>query len=105
MEHNAEKSALLADMYDRVRQELLDYVVKMHFNHYAGDIDFDTPLLKLGIIDSLSMMTFTLFLEQKYELDFFVVDISRDHFASINTLADLVVRNVALNEAARPLPG
>jgi acyl carrier protein len=86
---------MTTQLYNQVRQELLDYVVEMHFNHYAGAITFDTLLLKLGIIDSLSMMTFVLFLEQKYGLDFFTVDISRDDFTNINTLAALVVKNTS----------
>lgn len=90
----ATNTAPLNERLGQVRQELLDYVVEMHFNHYPGTVTLDTPLLKVGIIDSLSMMTFILFLEQKYGLDFFRVDISRDDFASINTLANLVVKNL-----------
>jgi acyl carrier protein len=86
--------------YDLVRQDLLKYLVQMHFNEYEGDLRYDTPLLQLGIIDSLSMMTCILFLEQQYGLDFFLVDVSRDDFASINTIANLVSRSVAVQETA-----
>lgn len=81
--------------FDRVRQEVMEYVVKMRFNDYEGELTFDTPLLEVGLIDSLSMMTVVLFLEQRYGLDFFTVDISRDDFASIDTLAAMLVHNMA----------
>ncbi len=90
---------MTTELYDRVRRELLDYLVEKRFNQYEGDIAVDTPLLKLGIVDSLSMMTFILFLEKKYKLDFFEVDISRDDFSSINALTDLVVKSLSPEQA------
>lgn len=85
--------------YNTIRQNVLDYLVSMHFNEYEGDVRFDTPLLELGIIDSLSMMTCILFLEQKYGLDFFEIDVSRNDFASINTIATLVSRSLETQKA------
>ena len=86
--------------HNAIRQDLLAYLVTMHFNEYEGDVHFDTPLLELGIIDSLSMMTCILFLEQKYGLDFFEIDVSRNDFASINTIATLVARSLEMQKTA-----
>ena len=77
-----------------VRQDVLDYLVRMRFNDYEGELDFETHLLEVGILDSLSMMTVVLFLEQKYGLDFFTIDITRDDFYSIDVLARMLVRSI-----------
>src|SRR3954468_24121152 len=88
----------------RICGELLEYVLGMRFNNYEGAIDYDTPLLNLGIVDSLSMMRFILFLERKYGLDFFVVDIGRADFASINVLAGLIARNLPAERSGTEAP-
>ncbi len=86
--------------FSTIQQDLLNYVVKMHFNEYEGELHYDTPLLELGIVDSLSMMTCILFLEQKYGLDFFQVDVSRNDFATLNTIAALVSRSLEMQKTA-----
>jgi len=86
--------------YDEVCRELLEYVSRANFNSYRGEISTDTPLLKSGIIDSLSMMTCILFLERTYGLDFFTTEITRQDFTSIATLAALVTRQLTLSEVS-----
>lgn len=80
--------------YNTIREDLRNYLLGMHFNEYEGELRYDTPLLALGIIDSLSIMTCILFLEHRYGLDFFEIDVSRDDFASIDMIAALVSRNL-----------
>ena len=67
----------------------------MNFNHHEAEITYETPLLESGIIDSLSMMVFILFLEQKYGLDFFEIEITRQDFTTIATLATLVAKHLS----------
>ena len=74
---------------EAVRDELLAYLNKRH----ACDVTADTPLLQVGIIDSLSMMKLVLHLERRYQLDFSYTRISRDNFESVSILADFIVRN------------
>jgi acyl carrier protein len=82
----------------QVRQDVLDYLVRMRFNNYERELDFDTPLLEAGVLDSLSMMTVVLFLEQKYGVDFLTVGITRDDFRSIDVLARMLMRSLPLGE-------
>jgi len=93
------------NLHTRICDELLQYVLEMRFNNYEGALDYDTPLLKLGIVDSLSMMRLILFLEKKYGLDFFVIDIGRADFASINVLAGLIARNFPAERPSAETPG
>src|SRR5262245_8036292 len=90
----AEDGVMIPATVPDVRQDVLDYLVRMRFNDYEGELDFDTHLLEVGILDSLSMMTVVLFLEQKYGLDFFTIDITRDDFYSIDVLARMLVRSI-----------
>lgn len=81
------------EVRERVRRDLLAYVIGRQ-PAAAEPIHFDTPLLERGIIDSLSMVTFIMYLEQNYHLDFMRVEVNRDDFASIDALSRFVLANL-----------
>ena len=80
---------------ESIRQDLLNYVVSQRFSDVATEINGQTQLLKEGIIDSLSMMSFILYLENKYQLDFLKIDITREQFVNVDSLADFVAEALA----------
>lgn len=51
-----------------------------------------TPLLELGIVDSMGIMRLTSFLEQEFRLSVPPTELSAANFASIEALAGLVER-------------
>ncbi len=80
--------------FSRICDELLDYVKAHHAANFSERVTVRTHLLECGLVDSLSMMTFILHLEHRYSMDFMVVDITRNEFASVETLARFVVANL-----------
>jgi acyl carrier protein len=85
------------ELQEQVEKVLLSFIRERYAASHAETLTEETLLLKQGIIDSLSMMSLILLLEQQYQLDFLTIDISRDDFASIRTLASFVVRSLQGN--------
>lgn len=94
MESAEDRHSAAQTRFSTVCEELLQYVVRKHGGRHTEEITLETPLLEVGLIDSLSMMTFILHLENHYELDFMAIDITRSEFATVSTLAAFVVDNL-----------
>ncbi|MGD2084895.1 MAG: acyl carrier protein [Candidatus Aminicenantes bacterium] len=82
---------------NHIRRDLLSYIKRVYGKTSPEDISIDSPLLQLGIIDSLSLMSLILYIEQKYHLDFYTIDVSRDHFTDIKTISKLICENIHMN--------
>lgn len=76
-----------------LKADLLRYIREKFRLRNGKDISYDYPLLEKGIIDSLSMMTLIMYIEKKYKLDFYEIDVNRDDFADINTIARMIMKN------------
>lgn len=79
---------------DYIRSDLLSYIKRVYAKTSPEDISIDSPLLQMGIIDSLSLMSLILYIERKYRLDFYTIDVTRDHFADIKTISKLICENI-----------
>ena len=55
-----------------------------------------TPLLELGIINSLEIVRLLKFIRKQFDLDIPMEQLVPDHFADISSIADLVVGQTAL---------
>jgi len=53
----------------QIAQTVLDYIVREYADSLQGaSIDADSPLISSGLIDSLSMVSMKVFLDQTYRL-------------------------------------
>jgi acyl carrier protein len=72
---------------DSVKDVVLDYVVKEYIED--GDdrvVDFDTPLISGGIVDSFSMVSLKVFLETKYSIQIPDAKATPEAFDSVNKI-------------------
>ena len=74
--------ATLASLHDFVARELLD--------GQAAGLDARTPLLELGVIDSLSMVSLLSFIERDLGVAVPMEQILPEHFQDLGAIARLV---------------
>jgi acyl carrier protein len=76
------------DMHDVV----LEYVRNEYVDEDDDDIelDYDTPLISGGIVDSFSMVSLKVFLEKKYGISIPDAKATPEAFDSVNRIVTLV---------------
>ena len=79
---------------EKVKNELISYIKGEFIKEKELDISPDYPLLEKGVIDSLSIMTLIVHIENRYNLDFYKIDVTRDRFSNIDTIAQMVLENI-----------
>ena len=76
-------------------EELKDIVLKYVKNEYLEDdddtkLDYDTPLISGGIVDSFSMVSLKLFLEKKFGISIPDAKATPQAFDSVNKIVSLL---------------
>jgi len=72
---------------------ILEYIKNEYLDEDDDtEIDFDTPLITSGIVDSFSMVSLRTFLEKKYQVQIPDAEATPDAFDSINKIATLLQR-------------
>lgn len=66
-----------------------EYVIKEYVEDDT-EIEFDTPLISGGIVDSFSMVSLKRFLENKYNISIPDDKATPEAFDSVNKICDLV---------------
>ncbi|HVP07075.1 MAG TPA: acyl carrier protein, partial [Candidatus Acidoferrum sp.] len=69
---------------------VLDYVKREYLEEGDDDINFDTPLISGGIVDSFSMVSLKRFLENKYKISIPDDKATPEAFDSVNKITKLV---------------
>lgn len=73
-----------------LKQMVLDYVIKEYIDDEDVIIDYDTPLISGGYIDSFSMVSLLVFLENKFKIKIPVSKATPEAFDSVNKITELV---------------
>jgi acyl carrier protein len=73
-----------------VKEVVLDYVKKEYLEDDSEPIDFNTPLISGGIVDSFSMVSLKRFLENRYKIQIPDDKATPEAFDSVNKIAALV---------------
>jgi len=82
-------------MGDALKDKIREYVTNEYVEEGSGvEIGDETPLISGGIVDSFSMVSLKLFLENQYKIKIPDADASAEAFDSVNRIA-LVVRKFA----------
>jgi acyl carrier protein/D-alanine--poly(phosphoribitol) ligase subunit 2 len=76
----------MEDMKDIV----LNYVKKEYLEDEDEDITYDTPLISSGYVDSFSMVSLLVFLENKFKIKIPPSRATPEAFDSVNSIVALV---------------
>lgn len=75
---------------DEIKKIIYEYVMKEYLEDAEEEITFDTPLISSGYVDSFSMVSLLVFLENKFKIKIPSSQATPDAFDSINRIAELV---------------
>lgn len=78
-----------------VTDEIKAYVVNSYLPEMQHTIDEDTSLFSEGMLDSVQMISFVLFLEESFNIRLDVPDINPENFKSIRAISSLVEQKVS----------
>jgi acyl carrier protein len=73
-----------------LKDTILQYVTKEYLEDDSEPLDFETPLISGGIVDSFSMVSLKRFLENKYNIQIPDDRATPEAFDSVNKIAGLV---------------
>ena len=76
----------MEDMKELVR----NYVIKEYMEDGDDEISFDTPLISSGYVDSFSMVSLLVFLENKFKIKIPPDKATPEAFDSVNSIVALV---------------
>ena len=73
-----------------IKDIVLDYVKREYLEDEDQVIDYDTPLISGGIVDSFSMVSLKVFLETKYKIQIPDAKATPKAFDSVNKIVALL---------------
>jgi acyl carrier protein/D-alanine--poly(phosphoribitol) ligase subunit 2 len=75
---------------EEMKELILDYVIKEYMEDGDEKIKYDTPLISSGYVDSFSMVSLLVFLENKFKIKIPPDKATPEAFDSVNSIVDLV---------------
>jgi acyl carrier protein len=73
-----------------LKEIVLDYVKREYLEDEDQEINFDTPLISGGIVDSFSMVSLKVFLETRYKIQIPDAKATPKAFDSVNKIVALL---------------
>lgn len=77
---------------EEMKDVVLNYVIKQYLEDEDKEISYDTPLISGGLIDSFSMVSLLVFLENKFKIKIPANKATPEAFDSVNKIVALVSR-------------
>jgi acyl carrier protein/D-alanine--poly(phosphoribitol) ligase subunit 2 len=75
---------------EEMKDLILKYVIKEYMEDEDAEITFDTPLISSGYVDSFSMVSLLVFLENKFKIKIPPSKATPEAFDSVNRIVALV---------------
>jgi acyl carrier protein/D-alanine--poly(phosphoribitol) ligase subunit 2 len=75
---------------DDMRDLVLNYVIKEYMEDGDEEITYDTPLISSGYVDSFSMVSLLVFLENKFNIKIPSEKATPEAFDNVNSIVALV---------------
>jgi acyl carrier protein/D-alanine--poly(phosphoribitol) ligase subunit 2 len=72
------------------RSLILEYIKKEYIDEDDVEINFDTPLISSGLVDSFSMVSLLIFLEKRFRIKIPPAKATPEAFNSVNNIVELV---------------
>ena len=76
---------------EEYKKVILEYVIEEYLEDEDEVLDFDSPLISGGIVDSFSMVSLKRFLETKYKITIPDDKATPEAFDSVTKIAELVI--------------
>ena len=75
---------------EEYKKVILEYVIEEYLEDEDEELDFDSPLISGGIVDSFSMVSLKRFLETRYNISIPDDKATPDAFDTVTRIAELV---------------
>jgi acyl carrier protein len=79
---------------DEMKNIVLNYVIQEYLEDEDIEITFDTPLISSGYVDSFSMVSLLVFIENKFEIKIPPGKATPDAFDSVNKIISMAIQYV-----------
>ncbi|MCB1219130.1 MAG: acyl carrier protein [Planctomycetales bacterium] len=77
--------------------ELREKIIQFIYDEYVDDgteVDDNTPLISSGLVDSFSMVSLKMYLEQEFEIEIDDDEASTEEFETVSRIQSLVNRKL-----------
>jgi acyl carrier protein len=81
---------------EEMKDLILNYVKKEYMEDEDEEITYDTPLISSGYVDSFSMVSLLVFLENKFKIKIPASKATPEAFDSVNKIVALVNQFISL---------
>jgi len=81
-------------MSDEMRNDIIQFIRDEYLEDASQVIDVDTPLISSGIVDSFSMVSLKMYLEDKYDIKMTDDEASTEAFDTVSSIMELVKRKM-----------
>jgi D-alanine--poly(phosphoribitol) ligase subunit 2 len=81
-------------MSKEMQEQILDFIRDEYVEDDSIDIDAETPLISSGLVDSFSMVSLKMFLEDQYEIKMTDEEASTEAFDTVQAITELVQRKL-----------
>lgn len=78
------------NIMDDIKEVVLEYVKKEYMDDDDEEITYDTPLISGGYVDSFSMVSLLVFLQNKFKIKIPADKATPEAFDSVNNIVALV---------------
>jgi acyl carrier protein len=75
---------------EEMKELVLNYVIKEYIEDEDAEIAYDTPLISSGYVDSFSMVSLLVFLENKFKIRIPSSKATPEAFDNVNNIVALV---------------
>lgn len=81
----------MTDNVESIKDALKEYVLNEFLpGENPDDLEDDTPLITGGIMDSISTVKFSLFVEEKYGVELQAHELSADYIDTLSAMASII---------------
>jgi acyl carrier protein len=79
---------------EEMKELILDYIMKEYIDDEDEEIKYDTPLISGGYVDSFSMVSLLVFIENKFKIKIPPSKATPEAFNNINNIVELVIQQL-----------
>lgn len=84
-------------MDSTMREDIIQFIRDEYLEDESQVIAEDTPLISSGIVDSFSMVSLKMYLEDKYDIHMTDEEASTEAFDTVTSIMELVQRKLEQN--------
>jgi len=75
---------------EQMKKLVLDFIKNEYLDEEGVDLNYETPLISDGLVDSFSMISLLVFIENQFSIKIPPGRATRQSFDSVNRIMDLV---------------